>query len=626
MEVERAFEFFELTTDDPFDKIDRVTWDTCVHAKQDASTVDDTRLHTALHYKDIVMSVARYKRFHSDTDYNVRFAHMVAEQTPFQSLVLFLLQRCEELQYRRRDDACCKMLVRDGHPTFAYERICSIREFVTTQVSREMAPAHWTQLITSRENCDAIVRHLSEVEYIEFRKLRPDSGMISFANGIFSLRDNVFWPSHRREDFAALAEQVQLERRKDGWGAEYRLTPPTAQACTWHFVDRPFRPLTGVRRAVLDEMSDLLQQFGIAEPMQGWFNVLLGRLLFSVNVLDRWQVMPFFRTPEYMDHTVLMMFVSIFRAVLGDDSVAHLSSGVDIRHSLHILVRARINGLLMRESVPMEQGEWHKAVAGEPVCYSTSRKHPPYEYVWQNHLFGVGAQIPYKNDAGTVDRRVVMFEMSGVTAELCERFGTLVCDNMDIWLQSIVAAYLAAITDHAHSDLWTDGVMPDEFHRAREHLREMINPLYSCIVSTSFVRDSTSFMPLSEFKLMYQDYRQQRGLPVQRWVRDHWHAAFQDLALTIERSQREYRGHKQTCEWICGIDRKESYAPSIELPDITSEDLDRLSQERDRLDRELRQLDERILVATELATKEAELAKVQKEMAALRVRLQELVD
>ena len=60
-------------------------------------------------------------------------------------------------------------------------------------------------------------------------------------------------------------------------------------------------------------------------------------------------------------------------------------------------------------------------------------------------------------------------------------------------------------------------------------------------------------MPLSDFKDMYQDFRRQRGLPPQRWVREHWQATFQDEKLSIERRQREQNSTKSTTDCVVGI-------------------------------------------------------------------------
>jgi hypothetical protein len=207
--------------------------------------------------------------------------------------------------------------------------------------------------------------------------------------------------------------------------------------------------------------------------------------------------------------------------------------------------------------------------------------------------------MPYKNDAATVERRVVMFDATAATDESLGRLRTLLNENSDLFLQTTIDAYLTAVNKHASQSLWENGVLPPIMHRMRTKLREITNPLYSCLRSSVFEHNPSRYMPLSDFKDIYQDYRRQRGMQAQRWIRDHWHATFQELDLSIEKGSREYNGHKCTTEWINGID-------CIDLPEerhtavITTELLEELRQENEQREVEHRRAHARYEAAKRL--------------------------
>ena len=606
-----AFRFFGLARDDDFAVISRA-----VHS---FSGGDDHRFAYA---RDIVLAISRYAAFKDDSAYNAMLArNKESEATPFQSLLLFLLRRLRELKYRRRGDSCYDLVRGMGSgPTFAWTRVCSIREFVLREVRKEAVPDQWRHLTNPRDNLDAVTRHLSEVEHPEFGALDVDMWLIAFPNGVYSIRDNAFWPHECQVQWTALATSVQEERRLSGWGAEYRLVPPQPQVSAINYVDAPFR-MRSDHPGCIQEICDVLQTIGIDATTQWWFFVLCGRLLFPVNLLDRWQVMLYMKTSDVCDNVALCALVDVFRYLVGGNTVASVASGVSTQAALETLRSSRIGAMLLRDAMPLEQGDWHAAASGEEVVIIPGRSQPPFTITWTNQLLAVGAHIGYKNDAGTVDRRVVMYDVSTAPPESFHKLRHLLHVNADIWLQTIVEAYLTAVHEYGDRDIWAPNVLPTSMHSARQSLREITTPLLSCIMSEIFKRDQSLYMPLSDFKEMYQDYRRRRGLPTQRWVREHWQATFEDLSLRIERGQRDYCGQRTT-EWLCGLDTIERSKSRVLT--ITQDTIGQLKREHERLDIEMQRVTNRLQVAEMLYEADMQVDEWKAKRHQLRERYYEL--
>ncbi len=615
--VDWAFEYVGVTHDDSFDEISNMIA---------AFSQEQRPIHEFEYAKNIVLSLTRYKKFCDNSEYNAKFIP-TSEQTSFQSLLLFLLRRFHELNYRRLGNMLYQRL-RDENGVYmhhAWTPVCTVKEFVQRDIRKESEPEQWKNLTNPRDNMDIVCRHLTEVEHPELSKLNMDYTLISWKNGTYSIRDNVFWANDQIEHWDTMAHQVEVDRIRQGWGESYRLVPPSMHISSCHFIDKPFR-LQSEDSTVVADVCTLLVDMGIDQSVHWWFFVLLGRLLFPINKHDQWCVMPFFKTSEHADNAAMTMFVETFQDLIGQEHVEYVSSGTNTQYSLEMLMNARISAMLLRDTtMPLEQGDWQSVLCGEPVCInSATRGRTSFSHQWTSHMFAVGKNLSYKNDAGTVDRRIIMFDMSSATPEMFQKLRNLIRSNVDIWLQTTVDAYLTAVNEYAASDIWDENVLPQNMHAMRQSVREITTPLLSCILSSLFLREANLFMPLADFKEMYQDYRRQRGLPQQRWVRDHWHATFQDMNLTVERSQKEYNGAKSTTDWICGIDSAQR--SSANAVTITQETIAQLSREQIRVGSELERLEQRLGIARKLYALEENIQSLKQTRNELRKQYHDMED
>ena len=95
---------------------------------------------------------------------------------------------------------------------------------------------------------------------------------------------------------------------------------------------------------------------------------------------------------------------------MGTDKISHITSGINVTHSLELLINARLCLILIRDSnMPLEQGDWQSALSGEEVLINIRGK-TPYSHKWLSPMLGIGTCLTYKNDAGSVDRRVILFK------------------------------------------------------------------------------------------------------------------------------------------------------------------------------------------------------------------------
>ena len=499
------------------------------------STTDDVA--KTRHAKDVLVALLRAQALINGTG----CATMTTEKnTPFQALILFVLQRLMEQKYRRRDDSCYEMVIHNGRFVAAWRKVCSLRDFVVHETRKDIEPEFYRHLISSQNLCDLVVRHVIDSKHVEFPDLCVDENLISWHNGLYNVKHNVFFPFDVEDKWPSLASAVEAERKASGWDCELQV--PSSYAC--HFTNMTFRDVRH-HEPVVKEIHKMIEGLGVSNPT--WFCAMMGRLLFPINTLDRWQVMLYLRTSCDADSSAFKTFLDIFTACVGE-SISSISSGTTLEH----VKDRRVCIALMRDMPPLEQGDWQLAVCGEHVCLTSGGK--PTSFEWTSHILGVGPTLIYKNDAKTVDRRIVMFDITETNSDALLQFREFVIANADVWLQTITSAYLTMAHEYGRQDLWQSDALPPDMHSMRSVVRELSDPLHSCITSDMFVLDPNLYMPLHDFKLIYYEYRRSRNLPQQRWVMQHWQATFHDLQLTIEKMQKEYDGAKSTTDWICGID------------------------------------------------------------------------
>lgn len=557
--------------------------------------------------RDIVLSVLRASNGANQKE------TLVLEHgaTPFQRLLVLILSKLAEYKLRRRGDACYYQIVNEDMCSMAWERLSTIREFIVQNTRRDVAPECWRFLTSSRENLDVLCKHLCDNAYADFPVLRVDSGLISWENGTYSIEDNVFWVNSCVEQWPQLATDAQYERKTQGWGDNYVLNPPDLKTASFHHIRRPFRVAgtSGMPANICTSLCNI----GIGDDMQWWFFALIGRIFFPLNKHEKWHVVPFIKTSDATDQSFVSTLTTILGCLLGASHIGTIGSGSNLLHAPETIVNARVAILLMRDAPPMEQGDWQSATCGESVCINP-RGRSSFFHEWDTHLLCVGSRMPYKNDAGTVERRVVMFDASVASDNDISALRSALCDDADLFLQTCVDHYLTAVHRHGDRQLWD--ILPGPFVKQRDVLREITNPLYSCLRSALFEHNPSLYMPLSEFKDIYQNYRRNRGLQAQRWIRDHWHATFAELKLFIERGQREYRGGGRcTTDWIIGIDCVEDTEHSAI---ITAEVVEQLENERTSCQAELARVVARHAAASSILQIDKSISDLKQQRAAQR--------
>ena len=231
-----------------------------------------------------------------------------------------------------------------------------------------------------------IETYLRKYEEDVFPTMEVDRGLISFANGVLVLRSNRFVPT------PGGVAPPELEGR----------------------VARNHIPLeyTGGRETPrMDALLD--RQFDESDGRKEMLYALLGRLLFRVNEVDSWEVMPLLMGQGGTGKSTIL---KVAQAMFASGAVGEMDSnneGVFMlmgQHEKEVLF-IRDAPAKMHERLPQEI--WQKMVAGEGMQVPVKFKTAVMVEEWTVPIIAASNHmLDYENTVGQVSRRVVPFRFN----------------------------------------------------------------------------------------------------------------------------------------------------------------------------------------------------------------------
>ena len=225
------------------------------------------------------------------TDEETFEEHNTSNLTSFQALLIYILQHMFVKKYRKCGDACYEQAIsRDGYPTLAYKFCCTIEDEVMLSVQKETSFPMWKHFTNPRDNPKMVIDHLTKSHQAEFPTLDVGKGnLYSFDNGIYDIRQDLFFVYG--DDWAAYAKEMECARN-----APEPYTYPTTYSVSVNYFPIEFRnppvPSTAlddprdIKVPVFDKLFDM-QNFD--QDTRDWACIMIGRLFFPVNDMDRWQ-------------------------------------------------------------------------------------------------------------------------------------------------------------------------------------------------------------------------------------------------------------------------------------------------------------------------------------------------
>lgn len=485
---------------------------------------------------DLAAGLARFSRLDDSPE----------DLNRMQQLLLYLLNCAQQRGLRRRGDWLYARVrappPHATHDTHAWRPECTIRTFVYESTRKELNFDMWLNVTGMRGNVSATVEHLTHCHDVQLPDLATDRHVFAFRDGIYLARDDAFAPygsdAHRAlPDVLAAAKYIDAE-----FGGTAAAGEGEGEESDWRAMPTPH----------LQTVMDAQRWDG--ETCR-WMHVFLGRLLYDVNELDAWQVVPYLKGAASSGKSTLIMHVC--RAFYEPGDVGVLSNNIERKFGLSALMDKRlVIGPEIKSDIALEQAEFQSMVSGEciqvAVKFQTAR-----DVEWRVPAILAGNQVPgWVDNSGSVNRRIVLFEFNHTIRNGDAQLGAKLEAELPVILRKVNRAYLEAVRLFARDNVWKH--LPEAFHAAKRDLSETTNSIVSFLASGALTYDADLAIPEPIFNALYQDHVRSYGLRAEKLTKDALAVPLGERACyKVKRCTKEYprgSGRVVTGAFVVGCD------------------------------------------------------------------------
>jgi hypothetical protein len=196
-----------------------------------------------------------------------------------QQLLLYLLDTAHVRGYRRRHGMFYERRVVEDRPTIdthAWDQVCDLKTFVYDATRKEVNYDMWLNMTSVRGNVSAAVDYLSNCQDVQLPDLERDRHVFSFRNGIYLAKEDRF-VSYGTPEHASLPCSLVAAKFFD-------LDMDISHVASKMPTDVP-----------TPHLQSILDYQDMSPEVSWWMYAMIGRMIYEVNELDAWQVIPFLK-------------------------------------------------------------------------------------------------------------------------------------------------------------------------------------------------------------------------------------------------------------------------------------------------------------------------------------------
>ena len=443
-------------------------------------------LESIFYAKKICLSVVQSKISNHETytidddiserlgSYSIRFRWLEdVKTTDLQKLIIYLLDVAMEKNYRKYDGHIFKPIVSNGFKTFAYDRVCSVKEFVHAESKKESNLEAFLQL--TKSSITTIIDHLENCVDIQFPFLVKDRGVFSFRNGLYICETDTFVPYD-------IASEV---------------VPETTVSSNFFDIDFDTRYTDSSWREIQTPNSEkIFYDQKLSLDVRQWVYVVIGRMLYEIGKHDGWQIIP-----------MLLGVAGSGKSTITDYLVGSIYDTVDVGVLSNNCERQwAVSGLIskliwicpeIKSDFALEQATFQSMVSGERISVAAKHK-TPYSTRFVLPGFLAGNVLPeWKDNAGSISRRMLIFRFDQKITEHDMLLGSRIRDELPRFIVKANRAYREMAEVHGTKNIWS--VLPPDLIVSSTDAMNEADPLSNFIKSDQCALGPEYSVKLDEF-------------------------------------------------------------------------------------------------------------------------------
>jgi len=415
------------------------------------------------------------------------------EANKMQQLLLYMLDTAYVRGYRRRHGMLYERKALEDRPnvdTHAWELVCDLKTFVYDATRKEVNYDMWLNMTSVRGTVSAAVDYLANCQDVQLPDLERDRSVFSFRNGIYLAKTDTFVvygsPEHAAlPSHLVAAKFFDLEMDLDHVAKKDPVSIPTPH------------------------LQSILDFQDMSPEVSWWMYAMIGRLIYEVNELDGWQVVPFLKGAASSGKSTIL--TRVCQSIYERDDVGTLSNNIERKFGLSAIYDKMIFiGPEIKADIQLEQAEFQSIISGEAVQVAVKCQ-TARSVTWKVPGALAGNEVPnWVNNSGSINRRIVLFGFPKRVHDGDMDLGKKLENDMAAILLKANRIYLEAVRRYARDNIWKH--LPREFHLAKEEFSEATNSIVQFLRSGKLAFAREIYMPFELFSGAYESFVNSMGL------------------------------------------------------------------------------------------------------------------
>lgn len=520
----------------------------------------------------------------------------------FEQALDFFISQAVLYNYRRYDGEIYEEVKHSEDPkqrTNAYVYKMTMEEFVHIHIQNN--PEIRAIVYVGSKLSDSVITMLRK--HAKFPSIIPNRHLSSYINGMFNSKTLEFFPWHEVKASMIscrfyplvfyLSEEVVVPRYMDTYLAEQAETkrkmdehpwvpPPVVEVedkremvNTWYNQHVQQDPMVvdpdeenGERPRYWNEYTNwydiptpcfqrLLDFQEMDRNTARWIYVMLGRLQFEVNEMDKWQVQLFLKGAAGTGKSTIIRMAQMFYQ---HTEVAILSNNLEKKFGLQTIYNKMLYVCNeVKSDFGLTQAEWQSMVTGEGMSVAIKGKSQVQLAYWKVPGILAGNELPgYIDAAGSFSRRSMLAEFPNkIPAESASmHLDEMLEREMAAFRYKATVAYHQAVRNHGHAAL--SAALPMYFHNTNKALKASSNPLVGFLsddVEVEITQEVEHYISWKEFAAAFDAYCRRNNLKMIALNPDNTNAIFKDFRIHITKPEPRFNSHGKpvTDRYLVGV-------------------------------------------------------------------------
>jgi hypothetical protein len=482
----------------------------------------------------------------------------VDANSPFQNLLLYLLDNIYLCGYQRYRDCLYEKILYKGYFTHAWKEKLTIKQFIYEKTEYCQDYRQWHNLTSNAGNIRNATEFLENCRDPRISDLKKDRHVFAFRNGIYCCNeiDNGLHVDHFYEYGAGITKSLDLNVVASKFF--------NCDFDNYDSIDDWYSIPTPNMQCIFD-----YQEFD--EDVSRWVYVFIGRLFFDLGELDNWQVAMFLEGVAGSGKSTITKIVKKFYEAC---DVGVLSNNIEKTFGLSSL-KDKLLFLApeIKGDLRLEQSEFQLLIEGGDMQLPVKFKESHYT-IWKIPGLFAGNEPPnYTDNSGSISRRLVVLKFLKKVFNKDSDLDAKLTKELPALMKKSACAYLSAVNQYRGQDFWSS--LPKYFRDTQQDMAQNTHALEHFISSGKVILGDGQYCREKNFVQAFNDHCKECNLERHKFTTDYYLGVFGNYSISVKKNVKlkypnNAEGRPYQGTFILGVDILNEFGDTAESDDQDS--------------------------------------------------------